>query len=90
MDVNHRSVESQNKRLEQFGDARKRHQYRVAHGISEGPLVGPEVDAFGDKGRAEAAVEREERKKEMEESAREEYVDFEGNRRPVKKWLGIW
>ncbi|RJE17308.1 hypothetical protein PHISCL_10355, partial [Aspergillus sclerotialis] len=71
MDVNHRSIEAQNKRLEQFSDARKRHQYRVAHGISEGPLVGPDVDAFGDKGRERAAVEREERKREMEEAAQE-------------------
>lgn len=88
MTINHRSIEAEEKRLQRFGDAQKRHQYRVAHGISEGPLVGPEVDAFGDRAREAAAEAREEERKKGE--GEEGYVDFEGRRRPVKKWLGIW
>lgn len=87
MDVEHRTIQAEEKRLERFGDAYKRHQFRVAHGMKEAPAIGPEANVFVERDRENAALEA--RQKEQMNQG-QEYVDFEGKRRPVKKWLGIW
>lgn len=68
--------EQRHRRIE---DAEKRKQYRVAHGLEEAEPEkkeesGNEVDLQSPIAAAEGA----------------EFVDWEGNRKPVKKWLGIW
>ncbi|KAL4879134.1 hypothetical protein BJY04DRAFT_102940 [Aspergillus karnatakaensis] len=86
MHVQHNSVETRERRLRRVEDAEKRRQYRVAHGLEEpsendkkeSGVAGPEVDV-----QSPIAVE-------AQGGSGEEYVDFEGKRRPVKKWLGIW
>ena len=88
MDVKHKTIQAEEQRLQRFGDAYKRHQYRVAHGIKEGPAIGPEANVFEERDRENAALQAAERVE--QELAQDEYVDFEGKRRPVKKWLGIW
>lgn len=70
--------EQRHRRVE---DAEKRKQYRIAHGLEE-------------------AEQSEKGEKEVEKQSPavapaapadgEVFVDFEGNKRPVKKWLGIW
>lgn len=72
--------EQRHRRVE---DAEKRKQYRVAHGLEEAE---PEKKKNEDSKEVDlqspvAAVEGAEDK---------EFVDWEGNERPVKKWLGIW
>lgn len=94
MDVEHKTIQAEEKRLQKFGDAYRQHRYRVAHGIKDGPEIGPEADVFVDRKKAvEDKVQQKEEEKRMErehEHEQGEYVDFEGNRKPVKKWLGIW
>lgn len=73
--------EQRHRRVE---DAEKRKQYRVAHGLEEAEPEkkneeSKEVDLQSPV--AAAALEGAEGK---------EFVDWEGNKRPVKKWLGIW
>jgi hypothetical protein len=89
MDVEHKTVQAEEQRLQRFGDAYKRHQFRVAHGMKEGPAVGPETNVFEERDRENAKMGQEQEQGQGQ-SQEEEYVDFEGQRRPVKKWLGIW
>ncbi|MCJ1445487.1 MAG: hypothetical protein MMC23_005992 [Stictis urceolatum] len=90
----HVSQEAAELRKKKLDDVRKRKAYRVAHGLEEAD-VGIQPDGVeGDVGRAAVkGVEREGTGVEGSPVAvggQEEYVDFEGRRRPVKKWLGIW
>lgn len=75
--------EQRHRRVE---DAEKRKQYRVAHGLEEAEPEkkeegGNEVDSQSPVAAVEGA--------EGAEGAKE-FVDWEGNKKPVKKWLGIW
>ena len=88
-------------RRQKVEDVRKRSEFRKAHGLegdksenvlggwtvkSDGEVMGPGMKESGGEG----PLDREIRVK-REEAAREgEFVDFEGKRRPVRKWLGIW
>lgn len=90
MDVEHKTVQAEEQRLQRFGDAYKRHQFRVAHGMKEGPAVGPETNVFEERDRENAKMGQEQEQEQEQGQSQEEYVDFEGQRRPVKKWLGIW
>lgn len=82
MHVAHESEVAREKRHRRIEDAEKRRQYRIAHGLEEPGEGDAKVVAAaegGEKAGAEAAP-----------PGKDEYVDWEGRRRPVKKWLGIW
>lgn len=80
-------------------DAEKRRQFRVAHGLEEDSQSAGDGDGDGDR-KSEAArdvVGGDDQAPVALDSAQSrqgqgsgEYVDWEGRRRPVKKWLGIW
>ncbi|KAL4938683.1 hypothetical protein BDV06DRAFT_200321 [Aspergillus oleicola] len=91
MHVQHTSVETREKRQRRVEDAEKRRQFRVAHGLEEpseadaaekgqGKGLDQEVDV-----QSPVAVEAQ-----GQGAGQQEYVDWEGKKRPVKKWLGIW
>lgn len=99
MHVQHNSVLAREKRHKRIDDAEKRRQYRVAHGL-EAPAVADTAAAA-----AAAAVEDDQspvsaaaadtmvapvKKEAQPVAATEEYRDFGGEKKPVKKWLGIW
>ncbi|KAF9892125.1 hypothetical protein FE257_002531 [Aspergillus nanangensis] len=79
MHVQHTSMETREKRQRRVEDAEKRRQYRVAHGLEEEQVGkdGGEEKSVDDQ--SPVAVEQ-----------GEEYVDWDGEKKPVKKWLGIW
>lgn len=84
MHVQHESMRVREKRHARIEDAEKRRQYRVAHGLEEpaeeekGQVVVDDQSPIAvDVAPEGAAVQG-------------EYVDFDGKRKPVKKWLGIW
>ncbi|KAF9239189.1 hypothetical protein DTO013E5_7875 [Penicillium roqueforti] len=85
MHVQHNSMRVREQRHRRVEDAEKRKEYRVAHGLEkaepEKKDEGVEVDSQSPVA-AGAAGEGAE--------AAKEFVDWEGNKRPVKKWLGIW
>jgi hypothetical protein len=96
MHVQHNSVLAREKRHKRIEDAEKRRQYRVAHGL-EAPAVvdtaaaAPVVDDQSPVAAGATDTLVEPVKAEAETQApREEYRDFSGEKRPVKKWLGIW
>ncbi|KAL4920162.1 hypothetical protein BDW62DRAFT_177765 [Aspergillus aurantiobrunneus] len=87
MHVEHTSVQTREKRQRRVEDAEKRRQFRIAHGLEE-----PSEEERGDKGKS---VEMDDQSPvaveiQRQDQGREEYVDWEGKRRPVRKWLGIW
>ncbi|KAJ0422872.1 hypothetical protein BJY00DRAFT_310876 [Aspergillus carlsbadensis] len=87
MHVQHTSMETREKRHRRVEDAEKRRQFRVAHGLeepSEADLEGKEKSQEG----AEGAVD--DQSPVAADVQAQEYVDWEGKKRPVKKWLGIW
>ncbi|PWY72097.1 hypothetical protein BO83DRAFT_379087 [Aspergillus eucalypticola CBS 122712] len=88
MHVQHNSIETREKRRRRVDDAEKRRQYRVAHGLEEPN----EKDVAGADGKGEVAVDDQSpvAKEQQSEDDKNVYVDWEGNKRPVKKWLGIW
>lgn len=67
--------EQRHRRIE---DAEKRRQYRVAHGMEEPTEQDKEKQGEKIDEQSPVAVEG------------GEFVDWEGKRKPVKKWLGIW
>ncbi|GCB18816.1 hypothetical protein AAWM_01701 [Aspergillus awamori] len=87
MHVQHNSIETREKRRRRVDDAEKRRQYRVAHGLEEPN----EKDLAGADGKEVAVDDQSPVAKEQQgEDDKNVYVDWEGNKRPVKKWLGIW
>lgn len=86
--MQHNSIETREKRRRRVDDAEKRRQYRVAHGLEEPN----EKDAAGADGKGEVAADDQSpvAKEQQGEDDKNVYVDWEGNKRPVKKWLGIW
>lgn len=96
MHVQHTSLVAREHRQRRVEDAEKRRRYRVAHGLEEDSVE----DAA--KGKSEAAADVVEGDDQSpvavealptpgsSEEVRGEYVDWEGKKRPVKKWFGIW
>ncbi|KAJ9294681.1 hypothetical protein DTO271G3_6601 [Paecilomyces variotii] len=84
MHVQHNSMLTREKRHRRIEDAEKRRQYRIAHGLEEPEDAGSRPD--GSSGVEDDASPIAGSAKEQDNT----YVDFEGKRRPVKKWLGIW
>lgn len=75
MHVAHTSAETAERRRQKVDDVAKRAQYRRAHGLDKNEGLG----GWTAKENAPAAA-----------AEVEGYVDFEGKRKPIKKWLGIW
>jgi hypothetical protein len=96
------SAETAEKRRKQIDDARKRREYLRAHGVEKEGLFGfgtVEGDEAKRKLKEEKRVLDELVRRERiangidDRVADEEkgfYTDFEGNKKPVKKWLGIF
>ncbi|KAJ5084060.1 hypothetical protein NUU61_008639 [Penicillium alfredii] len=94
MHVQHNSMRVREQRHRRIEDAEKRRQYRVAHGLEEpaeqgtgdnqSPVAEADVNANAVPATATAGSA------EAKDGSPREFVDWEGNRRPVKKWLGIW
>ncbi|KAL3439421.1 hypothetical protein BDV09DRAFT_2007 [Aspergillus tetrazonus] len=87
MHVQHTSVETREKRMRAVEDAEKRRQFRIAHGLEE--------PSEQDLAKEAKQVEQMDDQSPIAPEARDgagagEYVDWEGKRRPIKKWLGIW
>lgn len=72
--------EQRHRRVE---DAEKRKAFRVAHGLEEA-----DVKKDGEKKEGEVDVQS---PVAVEGTVGEgEFVDWEGKRKPIKKWFGIW
>lgn len=78
MDVQHNSLRVREQRHRRVEDAEKRRQYRVAHGLEE-PNEQEKKEEVKDDQSPVAA-----------ETGDGQFVDWEGKKKPVKKWLGIW
>ncbi|KAL3474957.1 hypothetical protein BJX99DRAFT_169297 [Aspergillus californicus] len=86
MHVQHNSMETREKRHKRVEDAEKRRQFRVAHGLEEAePATKEGAVDLDDQSPIAVDVQQG-----QGQGNSEEYVDWEGKRRPVKKWLGIW
>jgi hypothetical protein len=105
MHVEWNSARVQAKRDKKLEDLEKRRKYRKAHGLDHDYWfagLGLEKEIEIGKGKEHEKSEGEGKKeKEMDEvkvkgrggEEREDrgvYVDWDGKRKPVKKWLGIW
>lgn len=90
MHVQHESMRVREQRHRRIEDAEKRRQFRVAHGLEEPS----EKDGEGvDRNAGETGGEGGSGDVQSPVAAGVgggEFVDFEGRKRPVKKWLGIW
>lgn len=91
MHVQHESMLARERRQRRIEDAEKRRRYRIAHGLEEpgenaadgqSPAQAQAQSAGADAAEGEGAGSG--------AAGRDEYIDWEGRRRPVKKWLGIW
>lgn len=99
------SQETAERRKKKIDDVQKKNSYRKAHGIVDEEGLGPwkpledkialehplKVDgAVGGDANTDGAVQEQGAAKMDGRAAENTYVDWEGKRRPVKKWLGIW
>ncbi|KAL1965547.1 hypothetical protein VTN77DRAFT_5631 [Rasamsonia byssochlamydoides] len=95
MHVEHTSRLTREKRHRRIEDAEKRRQYRIAHGLEEpdqaGSRDGPKmVDDQSPVAPGADQPEKNDPHTSEEPVGEDEFRDFEGKRRKVKKWLGIW
>ncbi|KAF7718234.1 Uncharacterized protein PECH_002048 [Penicillium ucsense] len=101
MHVQHESMRVREQRHRRVEDAEKRRQYRVAHGLEEAPEAKQKEGEMGvESGDAQSPVAADVAEIAAGEgvgavaaaaaAAEEEFVDWEGKKKPVKKWLGIW
>lgn len=86
MDVQHRSTLTREKRLQRVEDAEKRRKYRVAHGLEEDTQKQEAEEVVDDQ----SPVARDVDSAAAGGNGEQVYVDWEGNKKPVKKWFGIW
>lgn len=90
MHVQHTSVQTREKRMQRVEDAEKRRQYRVAHGLEEEPAAEPAGEGAAAVDDQSPVARGSSEQGQGQQVGDGEYVDWEGKRRPVKKWLGIW
>jgi hypothetical protein len=69
------SLQTAERRKRNIDDVEKRREYRRAHGLEE------DEKSSSSGGTGEEGVERE---------GEQTHTDWEGKKRRVKKWLGIW
>ncbi|KAI9842809.1 MAG: hypothetical protein M1837_006912 [Sclerophora amabilis] len=92
----HKSEETAERRKKKVDDAMKRKQYRKAHGMdsAQGGGVGGWFASLGEEPEKEemanTTTDSSPTTADAAADAAREYADFEGRKRPVKKWLGIW
>lgn len=98
------SAETAERRKKRVEDVQKRDRYRKAHGLENGGFggwtaredkdaIGPalKIDgAVGGSVTAEGAGQEQVVATTGGHGEKKTYVDFEGKKRPVRKWLGIW
>lgn len=102
----HVSAETAERRRKSVEDVRKRALYRKAHGLDKAQglggwtfkgdeeLLGPAIQS-GRRGDGDAGIASDPGRDgavavdgpEPEDGV---YVNFEGRKKPIKKWLGIW
>lgn len=97
----HTSAITAERRRKKVDDVVKRGQYREAHGLNKGEgfgqwrvrgapeSAGSSTEAATEDAVAVAPAGGDDASRE-EHVTRKVYTDFEGRRRPVKKWLGLW
>lgn len=104
--VEARSIETAERRRKKTEDMQKRDRYRKAHGIKDTQNVwgfgkrlekvkeGEEASEGSDnaEGTAEGSMGEEIAAEgvRLGKGAKGAYVDYEGRKKPIKKWLGIW
>ncbi|PGH08508.1 hypothetical protein AJ80_07828 [Polytolypa hystricis UAMH7299] len=83
MHSDHVTLQTAERRKQNMGDVEKRKAYRRAHGLEkeEEAAEGEGQQVGGDGVVAVAGGEG---------AAAAEYADWEGRRKPIKKWFGIW
>lgn len=98
MHTAHISAETAERRRKKVEDVQKRSEYRKAHGMDKeeglggwtarekGEEMGPALRVEGQRVGADGAMGTTVRVDEGETV----YKDWEGRKKPVKKWLGIW
>ena len=85
LDTIRTSEETAERRKRKIEEAQKRRTYRVAHGLESADGQGIEIADVGKTGvREEVAVGADS----VGNAA--ELTGFEGKRKPIKKWFGIW
>ena len=92
MDVQHNSMRVREQRHRRIEDAEKRRQYRVAHGLEEPSPQDQNQNQNQDQGQGQVKVEAgvDDQSPVAGMQGQGEFVDWEGKKKPVKKWLGIW
>ena len=98
-------AETAERRKKKVEDVEKRSKYRKAHGLendqgfggwtakTDSELMGPALKldgAVGEPVKAEGAGQEKGAAAAVGHGDEHTYVDFEGKKRPVRKWLGIW
>ncbi len=101
----HITAQTADRRRKKVEDVQKRAEYRKAHGLDKeegfggwmakgvGEEIGPALVVEGirqGEGRSAETGEVEQMRNERESEPEGVYVDFEGRKKPVRKWLGIW
>lgn len=81
MHVQHESMRVREQRHRRIEDAEKRRQYRIAHGMEE-----PNEKDIQAQEQAKTTIDEQS----PVAAGNGEYVDWDGKKKPVKKWLGIW
>ena len=96
MHTAHVSAETAEQRKRKVEDVEKRKQYRRAHGLEAKPdLDNGDAESHDGllarvQGSTDAAVDPSPSAGGVNNSNAEVYADWEGRKKPVKKWLGIW
>lgn len=84
------SAQTAERRRQKVEDVKKRSEYRKAHGLDEETTFGGWTAKSDDENMGPALKTGDAGVREGLAEDGQVYTDFEGNKRPVKKWLGIW
>ena len=103
MHTDHISAETAERRRKKVEDVQKRAAYRKAHGLDKqqgfgGWTAKTDANSSGSTTKIDAAVGQElaplEGLQDLDgrdiPEREEAYLDWEGKKKPLKKWLGIW
>ncbi|KAI1954929.1 hypothetical protein LOZ12_000809 [Ophidiomyces ophidiicola] len=79
MHSDHITLQTVEKRKRNVDDVQKRREFRIAHGMEEGEPVS-----------GEGTVEAKQGGNDVGDEKQDMYMSWDGEKKPVKKWLGIW